>query len=97
MDINEIDAALGSARRTFVDSSTCIANFSTMELAHPLARHVFDRVADDADPLMAYISVVSAAEMLVRLLQDEIVDRKEILVQSQLIPGGTTAVARSSR
>lgn len=39
----------------------------------------------------------TAAEMLVRLLQDEIVDRKEILVQSQLIPGGTTAVARSSR
>jgi len=44
-------------------------------------------------------SVVShtAAEMLVRLLHDEIVDRKEILVQSQLIPGGTTAVARNSR
>jgi hypothetical protein len=39
----------------------------------------------------------TAAEMLVRLLHDEIIERKEILVQSQLIPGGTTAVARTSR
>ena len=69
MDISELDAALGTARRAFVDSSTCIANFSTTELAHPLARHLFDRVADDADPLIAYISVVSAAEMLVRPIQ----------------------------
>ena len=69
MDIRQLDAALGSARRAFFDSSTCIANFSTTEIAHPLARHLFDRVADDADPLIGYISIVSAAEILVRPIQ----------------------------
>jgi predicted nucleic acid-binding protein len=69
MDIRQLDAVLGSAHRAFFDSSTCIANFSTTEDAHPLARHLFDRVADDTDPLIGYISIISAAEMLVRPIQ----------------------------
>jgi predicted nucleic acid-binding protein len=66
MNIAELDAAIGDAHRAFIDSSTCIAHFSTIEVAHPLARHLFGRVQNDADPLIAYISVVSCMEMLVR-------------------------------
>jgi predicted nucleic acid-binding protein len=66
MDISDLDAALGDTHRAFVDSSTCIAYHSTLEAVHPLARHVFGRVANASDPLKAYISVVSATEMLVR-------------------------------
>ena len=33
---------------------------------HHLARHLFRRIADDGDPLTGYLSVVSAAELLVR-------------------------------
>ena len=66
MNIAELDAAIGDAHRAFVDSSTCIAHFSTAEHTHPLARHLFGRVQDDADPLVAHISVVSCMEMLVR-------------------------------
>src|SRR5215213_3021332 len=66
MNVTELDVALGEARRAFVDTSTCIAYHSTTELAHAAARHLLDRVADDADPLVAYISTVSVAEMLVR-------------------------------
>jgi predicted nucleic acid-binding protein len=66
MDIAELENALSDARRANVDTSTCIALHSTTEHAHPLARHLFERIADDADPLVGYISVVSAAEMLIR-------------------------------
>jgi len=66
MDISELDAAIGNARRAFVDTSTCIAYHSTTEHAYPLARHLFGRIASTADPLVAYFSVVSASEMLVR-------------------------------
>src|SRR5947208_1486250 len=66
MNIIDLDAALGNAQRAFVDSSTCIAYHSTAELAHPQARHVFERIWSDADPLVGYLSVVSAAEMLIR-------------------------------
>jgi predicted nucleic acid-binding protein len=66
MNVEELDAAIGDAHRAFIDSSTCIANFSTTEHAHPLARHLFARVRDHADPLVAYISVVSCMEMLIR-------------------------------
>jgi predicted nucleic acid-binding protein len=69
MDIAELDATLGDAHRAFVDTSTCIAYQSTSEAAHPLARHLFGRIADPVDPLAAYISIVSAAEMLVRPIQ----------------------------
>ena len=47
MNIAELDAAIGDAHRAFVDSSTCIAHFSTAEHTHPLARHLFGRVQDD--------------------------------------------------
>ena len=33
---------------------------------HPLARHLFRRIADPDDPLVGYLSVVSAAELLIR-------------------------------
>jgi predicted nucleic acid-binding protein len=66
MDVRELDAALGDAHRAFVDSSACIAYHNTTELVHPLARHLFARVASPSDPLGAYISVVSVAEMLIR-------------------------------
>lgn len=66
MDIPELDAALGDARRAYVDTSTCIAYHSTTEHAHPLARHLFNRIADAEDPLVAYFSTITAAEMLVR-------------------------------
>src|SRR5688572_14529567 len=66
MDVAELDAALGDAHRVFVDTSTCIAYHSTHEHAHPLARHLFGRIADAEDPLVAYFSIVTASEMLVR-------------------------------
>ena len=61
-----LDRALGDAHRVFVDSSTGIAYQSTAEPVHPLARHLFARIADAGDPLAGYLSVVSAAEMLIR-------------------------------
>jgi len=66
MNIAELDAAIGDAHRVFIDSSTCIAHLSTTERVHQVARHLFERVKYDADPLTAYISVVSCMEMLVR-------------------------------
>jgi hypothetical protein len=66
MDVLELDAAIGDAHRAFVDTSACIAYFSTTELAFPLAQHLFGRIADDADPLAVYISIITASEMLVR-------------------------------
>jgi predicted nucleic acid-binding protein len=66
MDAADVDAALGDTHRAFIDTSTCIAYFSTAEAAHAVARHLFDRIADDADPLIAYLSIVSVSEMLVR-------------------------------
>jgi predicted nucleic acid-binding protein len=66
MDVRDLDAAVGDAHRAFVDSSACIAYHSTTELVHPLARHLFGRIASPLDPLGAYISVVSVAEMLIR-------------------------------
>jgi predicted nucleic acid-binding protein len=66
MDVVDLDAALDGAHRVFVDSSACLAYHSTAERIHPLARHLFARVASDADPLAAYISVVSVTEMLIR-------------------------------
>jgi predicted nucleic acid-binding protein len=66
MDVSELDAALGSTHRAFVDTSTCIAYHSTSEHAHPLARHLFGRIAEKDDPLVAYFSIITASEMLVR-------------------------------
>jgi predicted nucleic acid-binding protein len=66
MNVTELDRAIGDAHRAYIDTSTCIANLSTTEAAYQAARHLFGRIADDSDPLVAYISVVSVTEMLVR-------------------------------
>jgi predicted nucleic acid-binding protein len=66
MDAQRLDAALNGAHRAFVDSSTCIALHSTTEFTHLVARHLFERVRNDEDPLSAHISVISVAEMMIR-------------------------------
>lgn len=65
MEAAELDRKLGAARRVFLDSSACIAYHSTAEPSHPPARHLFQRIARP-DDLTAYLSVVSAAELLIR-------------------------------
>ena len=52
--------------RVFLDTSTCIAYYSTHEVVHPLARHVLGRIASGHNPLTGYVSAVTAAELLVR-------------------------------
>lgn len=66
MDAAELDAAIGDAHRIFLDTSVCIAYHSAAEAAHSLARHLFGRIADPDDPLRAYLSVLSATELLIR-------------------------------
>ena len=66
MAVRDLDAALGSAERILLDSSTLIAFHNPAEQAHALARHLLNRIQHDADPLRGYCSVVSAAELLVR-------------------------------
>lgn len=61
-----MDQALGDAHRVFLDTSVCIAHHSPAEAVHPLARHLFRRVADGADPLVGYLSALTAAELLIR-------------------------------
>jgi predicted nucleic acid-binding protein len=63
---SELDAALGDAERILLDTSTLIAYHNPHEPVHALARHVMGRVASDDDPLRAYYSTISAAELLVR-------------------------------
>jgi predicted nucleic acid-binding protein len=65
----ELDRALGAAHRALLDTSALIAYHSTLEPAHPLARHLFARMEDEQDPLVGYFSVVSAAELLIRPYQ----------------------------
>lgn len=62
----EVDAALGAAHCVFIDTSPIIAFYSTAETAHPVASRLFERVADADDPLLAYIAMVSASELLIR-------------------------------
>jgi hypothetical protein len=47
VDIAALDRALGGSRRIFLDSSTCIAYYSAAEAVHPLARHLFQRIASE--------------------------------------------------
>jgi predicted nucleic acid-binding protein len=63
---SDLDAALGSAERVLLDTSILIAFHNPHEQVHPLARHVMSRVESDNDPLRAYYSTISAAELLVR-------------------------------
>jgi predicted nucleic acid-binding protein len=69
MDAADLDAAIGDAERAFIDTSVCIAFHSAGEAAHPAARHLIRRIEDDDDPLVGYLSVITAAEMLVRPLR----------------------------
>lgn len=66
MSAADLDVALGDVHRILVDSSTLIAAHIATERVFPLADHLFRRVEREDDPLRAYISVVSAAELLVR-------------------------------
>ena len=66
MATRDLDAALGPAERGLLDSSTIIAFHSPAERAHPLAEHLFERIARPEDALRGYCSVVSAVELLVR-------------------------------
>jgi predicted nucleic acid-binding protein len=64
--VRELDKALADTHRVLLDTSALIAYHSSAEPVHHLARHLLRRVEDDADPLTAYFSVVSAAELLIR-------------------------------
>jgi len=66
VDVAALDHALQHIHRSFLDTSTCIAYHSTAESVHPLARHLFRRIADGADPFTGYLLVVTAAELLIR-------------------------------
>lgn len=66
MSTRDLDAALGSAERILLDSSTLIAFHNPHEVAHPLAQHLLHRIEAPADPLHGYYSVMSAMELLIR-------------------------------
>jgi predicted nucleic acid-binding protein len=57
-----------------LDSSALIAFHQPAELAHPLARRVLDRIGKDADPLIGFFSMVTAAELLVRPIRSGIAE-----------------------
>ncbi|MGH2410127.1 MAG: type II toxin-antitoxin system VapC family toxin [Chloroflexota bacterium] len=65
----DLDVALAGAERALIDSSTFIAYLNPHEGAHPLARHVLDRIQSAQDPLRGWYSVMSALELLVRPLR----------------------------
>lgn len=69
MDLATFERELGPAQRIFLDTSACIAYHSAAEAVHPLARHLFRRIADSEDPLRGYLSVVSATELLIRRIR----------------------------
>jgi predicted nucleic acid-binding protein len=60
----DLDAALSGVDRILIDSSALIAFHNPNELAHPLAKHLMERVEDATDLLRAYYSVISATELL---------------------------------
>ena len=68
-DVGRLDADLGPRERVLLDSSTLIAFHSPHEIAHPLARHLLERIERDDDPLTGYFSILSAPELLVRPLR----------------------------
>jgi predicted nucleic acid-binding protein len=71
MTTAELDARIGDARRAFLDTSICIAYHSTDEAAHPLAQHLVQRIENDPDPLVGYVSVITAAELLIRPMRSD--------------------------
>lgn len=66
MTVKALDRAIGDAERVLLDSSVLISYHSRLEAAHPLAKHLLNRIEDNGDRLRGYVSVVSAAELLVR-------------------------------
>ena len=66
MDIASLDLALGKVERAFLDTSICVAYHSANEVVHPLAQHLIRRIERSDDPLTGFLSVVTAAELLVR-------------------------------
>ena len=69
MDTARLNAALANVERVYLDTSVCIAFHSQGESVHPVARHLIQRVASEQDPVVGYISVITAAELLVRPLR----------------------------
>ena len=61
-----LDQALAGAERVLLDTSALIAFHSRAEAGHPLARQLLARIEASDDPLRGCLSVVSAAELLVR-------------------------------
>jgi hypothetical protein len=61
-----LDEALRGAERVLLDTSMLLAFHSQHEAAHPLAKHVMERVESGVDPMRTYYSVVSATEPLFR-------------------------------
>jgi predicted nucleic acid-binding protein len=62
----DLDAALARVERVLLDTSALIAFHSRHEAVHPLAKHLLGRIEDAGDPLRGYVSVVTAAELLIR-------------------------------
>jgi predicted nucleic acid-binding protein len=62
----DLARAIGDSRRILLDSSALIAYHSPLETAHPLAAHLFSRMAVEEQPLLGFCSMVSASELLVR-------------------------------
>lgn len=66
MSAATLDAALRGARAIVIDTSVWVAFLTTTDATHPLARHLFGRIAADDDPLRAELSMITAAESMVR-------------------------------
>lgn len=66
MASSDLDAALGSAERILLDSSTLIAYHNPHEHAYSLAMHLMGRIESETDTLRGYYSTISAAEVLIR-------------------------------
>jgi predicted nucleic acid-binding protein len=64
-----LDDDLGPVERVLLDSSALIAFHSPHEAAHPLAKHLLERIERDSDPLTGYVSIISTPELLVRPLR----------------------------
>lgn len=66
MLVANLDRDIGDRQRVLLDSSVLIAFHNPQERAHPVADYVLRRIERVADPLRAYVSAVSACEVLVR-------------------------------
>lgn len=69
MNNRSLDEALSGIEHVLLDTSTLIAFHSPRETAHPIAKHLLERIERDDDPVEGYYSVISAGEILVRPLR----------------------------